>query len=43
MSIDYHIKKIIGDIPILYINLERSNDRKEILEKTLNVSEPYLT
>ena len=35
MSIDYHIKKIIGDIPILYINLERSNDRKEILEKTL--------
>jgi GR25 family glycosyltransferase involved in LPS biosynthesis len=36
MSIDYHIKKIIDDIPILYINLERSNNRKEILEKTLN-------
>jgi len=29
------IKKIIGDIPILYINLARSNNRKEILEKTL--------
>ena len=35
MSIDSHIKKIIDDIPIFYINLERSNDRKDILEKTL--------
>lgn len=36
MSIDSHIKKIIGDIPIFYINLTRSNDRREKLEKTLN-------
>jgi GR25 family glycosyltransferase involved in LPS biosynthesis len=36
MSIDSHIKKIIGDIPIFYINLTRTIDRREILEKTLN-------
>ena len=43
MSIDYHIKKIIDDIPILYINLERSNNRKEILEKTLNENDLKFT
>ena len=38
-----HIKKIIGDIPILYINLARSNDRKDILEKTLNENDLKFT
>ena len=37
------IKKIINDIPIFYINLARSNDRKEILEKTLNENDLKFT
>jgi GR25 family glycosyltransferase involved in LPS biosynthesis len=37
------IKKIIGDIPILYINLVRSNNRKDILEKILNENDLKFT
>jgi glycosyl transferase family 25 len=37
------IKKIIGDIPILYINLARSNDRRDKLEKTLNENDLKFT
>ena len=36
MSNDFHINKIIGDIPIIFINLERSKDRREKLEELLN-------
>jgi GR25 family glycosyltransferase involved in LPS biosynthesis len=43
MSIDSHIKKIIGDIPILYINLERTNDRRDKLEKILNENDLKFT
>jgi len=38
-----HIKKIIGDIPIFYINLARSNDRRDKLEKTLNENDLKFT
>jgi len=37
------IKEIIGDISILYINLARSNDRKDKLEKTLNENDLKFT
>lgn len=38
-----NIKEIIGDIPILYINLARSNIRREIIEKTLNENDLKFT
>jgi GR25 family glycosyltransferase involved in LPS biosynthesis len=36
MSNDSHINKIFSDIPIIFINLERSKDRREKLEELLN-------